>query len=244
MKRALKITFIVISLFVGLVFILFGHKDIPVEELKSIYVQTPSQFVEVEGMQVHYRDEGNLSDTLPLVLIHGTGASLHTFNDWSDAISQDKRVIRMDLPAFGLTGPFPDREYSIAHYANFIHQFLSELEVKSCILGGNSLGGQIAWNYTLAHPETVEKLVLIDAAGYPKKSTSEPIAFRIAKVPILNKALTYITPRFVIQSSIENVYAEPEKIADGIIDRYFELSLREGNRQAFIDRMQLDYDSS
>ena len=244
MRKALRFSAIGIVALIVVVTLLFGHKDIPVEELKRQYAQVPSQFMEIEGMQVHYRDEGNPQDSLPLVLIHGTGASLHTFNDWTQALIKDRRVIRMDLPAFGLTGPFRDRDYSIEHYVAFLNKFLSKLNIESCILGGNSLGGQIAWNYTAEHPNQVHKLVLIDAAGYPKKSTSEPIAFRIAKIPVLNKALTYITPRFVIQSSIENVYAYPEKIKKGVIQRYFDLSLREGNRQAFIDRMQLDYDSS
>ncbi len=244
MSRTLKISISLLIGFIVLICILFGHKDISVEELKDHYGASPSQYLEIEGMSVHYRDEGNPNDSLPLVLIYGTGASLHTWNDWINELIKERRVIRMDLPAFGLTGPFPNRDYSISHYVTFLDQFLKKLQIENCILGGNSLGGQIAWNYTVEYPKRVEKLILIDAAGYPKNSSSEPLAFTVAKIPILNKGLTFITPRFVIESSIENVYANPEIIESVLIDRYFELSLREGNRQAFIDRMQLDYDSS
>ncbi len=212
--------------------------------LKAKYAQMPSAFVAIDGMNVHYRAEGNALDSLPIVLIHGTGSSLHTFDDWAASLKKNKRVLRMDLPAYGLTGPFPDRNYSIEHYVSFIEEFLETQGIKRCILGGNSLGGLIAWRFTLHRPEMVDKLILIDAAGYPKNSTSEPIAFTIAKIPVLNKILTFITPRFVVKSSVENVYADKSKISEALVDRYFDLTLRAGNREAFGDRMKVTYDSS
>ena len=150
----------------------------------------------------------------------------------------------MDLPGFGLTGPFPDRNYSMDRYVDFVEGFLSARGIEHCILAGNSLGGQIAWNYTLRHPGRVAKLILIDAAGYPLKSTSVPIAFRIARTPVLNKILGFITPRFVVESSVLNVYADKSKVTDALVDRYFELSLRAGNRQALTDRLKMPSDTS
>ena len=244
MKKVIRFLIYVCIGLVLLISLFFGHRDRSVEELKDKYAQAPSAFMEVGGMSVHYRDEGNPRDTLPIVLLHGTGASLHTFDAWAHALKEDSRVIRMDLPGFGLTGPFPDRRYSIDHYVNFIASFLAKRGVQQCVLAGNSLGGQIAWNFALTHPEAVRKLVLIDAAGYPTKSTSVPIAFRIARIPGLSKVLTFITPRFVVESSVENVYADKHKISEALVDRYFELSLRPGNRQALVDRMQMAYDTS
>ena len=195
-------------------------------------------------MNVHYRDEGNPLDTLPLVLIHGTGSSLHTYDAWTEALKSNRRVIRMDLPAFGLTGPFPNRDYSIEHYVAFVEQFLENRNIPRCILAGNSLGGQIAWAYTLAHSNRVAQLVLIDAAGYPLNSKSVPIAFTLARKPVLNKLLTFITPRFMAKASVENVYADKSKVTKTLVDRYFELTLRKGNRQALVDRMTAVYDTS
>ena len=90
----------------------------------------------------------------------------------------------------------------------------------------------------------VEKLILIDATGYPNKSKSEPIAFKIAKMPFLNKILTFVTPRFIVESSVQNVYADQSKISEELIDRYFDLTLRSGNRQAFVDRFKVINDTS
>ncbi|SOE23004.1 Pimeloyl-ACP methyl ester carboxylesterase [Spirosomataceae bacterium TFI 002] len=244
MKKISKILLILILVAIAFVFIFFGKSDLDLDYLKSKYATSPSQFVEIEGMNVHFRDEGVMQDSLPIVLIHGTGASLHTFEAWTKELKKTRRVLRMDLPAFGLTGPFQNTDYSIDHYVDFIQKFLTANGVEKCVLGGNSLGGNIAWQFTLEHPERVEKLILIDAAGYPFQSTSVPLAFRMGKIPIINKVFTYITPRSVIQRSVENVYSDKSKVTETLVDQYFELTLRAGNRQAFVDRMSMEKDVS
>ncbi len=238
------ISFFCIVVFLFFIFILYGYRDIPVDELKEKYAPSPSAFIMVDDMNVHYRDEGSIIDTLPIVLIHGTSSSLHTFDKWADNLKIKKRIVRMDLPGFGLTGPFPNRDYSIDNYVIFIEHFLSLKGIKKCILAGNSLGGQIAWQFTVKNPEMVDKLILIDAAGYPLESKSIPIAFRFARIPVLNKLLIFITPRFMVRSSVEDVYADKTKVSESLVDRYFELTLREGNRQALVDRMMLWMDTS
>ncbi len=240
----LKIILILSTLFILGLILCFGHRDIPLEELKAKYTNTSSSFISIEGMDVHYRDEGDQSDTIPIVLIHGTAASLHTFDAWTSSLKNSNRVIRMDLPAYGLTGPFPDGNYSIAHYTAFLKEFLASLEIKKCVLAGNSLGGEIAWQFAFEQPDMVTKLILIDAAGNPKSSKSVPIAFKLAKIPIINKLLTFITPRFLVKASVENVFFDKSKVTDGLVDRYFELTLRKGNRQAFIERFEISVDSN
>jgi pimeloyl-ACP methyl ester carboxylesterase len=148
----------------------------------------------------------------------------------------------MDLPGYGLTGPFPDRDYSIDSYVDFMQQFLSAIGVETCMLGGNSLGGNIAWNFAAKYPAKVDQLILINAAGYPYKSESRPIAFKLAEVPVIKHLFTLITPRFVVKKSVENVYANTDKITEALVDRYYELTLREGNRQAFVDRFSIEKD--
>lgn len=242
--KLLKIVLLIIGLCVILIVAFYGHKDIPLSDLKLKYAPPPSSFITVDGMDVHYRDEGSIADSVPVVLIHGTSSSLQTFDDWAAILKSKKRVIRMDIPAFGLTGPFPDRNYSIDNYVLFIEHFLSAIGVNSCILGGNSLGGEIAWQVAFKNPRLVDKLVLINAAGYPVGGDkSEPIAFTIARLPILNKILTYITPRSIVREGMENVYVDKSKIIEVLVDRYFELTLREGNRQALVDRMTLKTDT-
>lgn len=215
----------------------FWENDIPLDTLKTKYASQSSAFVEVMKMNVHYRDEGIKNDSVPLILIHGTGASLHTWEDCVNSLKDSFRIITLDLPAYGLTGPNPDRVYSQEFYVKFIHEFLTSIQVDKCIIGGNSLGGAIAWNYAHQYPEKVEKLILIDAAGYPMVSESKPIAFTLAQIPVLKHLLNYITPKFLAEKSVLNVYEDTSKVTDVLVDRYYELFLREGNRQAFVDRM-------
>lgn len=215
------------------------RNDLPLSELKQKYANSESEFVEIDGMQVHYRDEGNSLDSIPLVLIHGTGASLHTWEGWIKALKANHRIITFDLPAYGLTGPNPTGDYSQDYYVSFVDRLLTKLSVKKCVLGGNSLGGSITWAYALAHPERVQKMILVDAGGYPMTSKSVPIAFQVAKIPVLSNLFKYVTPRSVIEKSVHNVYVHDERITDELIDRYYDLALREGNRKAFIDRMKI-----
>ena len=235
--KALKYLFIfILTLIVGMS-ALYWKSDIPLETLKEKYANSDSKFIKVDGMSVHYRIEGLAQDSIPLVLLHGTGASLHTWDGWVNALKTERKIIRLDLPAYGLTGPNPTSDYSQEYYAGFINEFLSKLGVKQCIIAGNSLGGSIAWNFAVKYPEKVSKMILVDAGGYAIKSKSVPIAFQVAGLPVIKNLFKYVTPRSIVQKSIENVYSDKSKVTEVLVDRYFELSLREGNRQAFIDRM-------
>ena len=111
-------------------------------------------------------------------------------------------------------------------------------------MAGNSLGGNIAWNFTTKYPNKVDRLILIDASGYPYKSKSSPLAFKLAKIPIINSIFTFITPRFIAAASVKNVYADQTKINEQLINRYFDLTLRTGNRQAFVDKLTTKQSSS
>ncbi|CAN1567463.1 MhpC Predicted hydrolases or acyltransferases (alpha/beta hydrolase superfamily) [Spirosomataceae bacterium] len=233
------IKILLFTLFVGFLalIIIFWKNDLSLNYLKTKYANQESEFMPIHGIQVHFRDQGLVTDSLPLVLIHGTGASLHTWEPWVSELKDSKRIITFDLPAYGLTGPNANHDYSQKAYVDLLDSLLIKLKINRCILGGNSLGGSVSWNYAIEHAAKIQKLILIDAGGYPLNSTSVPIAFKLAKVPILNNLLEKITPRSMVESSIKNVYFDPTKVSKELIDRYYELTLREGNRTAFRERL-------
>ena len=231
------------GVFIVLIISFFGYQDIPLNQLKKKYSDSNSFFVRIGEMDIHYRDQGDKKDSIPIVLIHGTASSLHTYDNWVSKLAINHRVIRMDLPGYGLTGPFPNRDYSFDNYVAFLKVFLEKIGIKSCILAGNSLGGNIAWRFTTEYSEMVDKLILIDAAGYPMKSKSIPLAFKIAQIPVIQDIFTFISPKFIAKASVKNVYKDKTKVNKKLVDRYFELTLREGNRQAFIDRFKVKYDT-
>jgi len=242
--KIIKIILLGVGFLMIIIVAFFGYRDIPLEDLKAKYATSPSAFISVDGMEIHYRDEGEQTDSIPIVLLHGIGASLHTFNDWTKELIVDHRVVRVDLPAYGLTGPFPHRNYSMENYVIFLKHFLKAKGIKKCVLGGNSLGGCIAWNFSTKYPDMVDSLILIGATGYPFKSKSVPIAFKLAQVPYINNFFTFITPRFLVKASVENVYTDKTNVSTEVVDRYFELSLRKGNRQAFMDKFKNRLDTS
>lgn len=235
MNKVLKfIGYSVVTILVvlSLLIIVIGEKDIPREQLKSKYAQSPSKFIPVMGMQVHYRDEGNKEDTTPLLFIHGTSSSLNTWDSLVKLMPNHKRIIRLDMPAFGLTGPNPENEYSYQYYSQFLYAFLNELNIKQCIVAGNSLGGGIAWHFALAYPKQVHQLILIDASGYPKLNEKGSLGFTLARIPILNNLLLFVTPKPLVKKSVEDAFANKTLVSEERITRYHDLLLAEGNRRA------------
>ena len=210
--------------------------DRPVSGLAARWAEPPSQFIDIAGFRAHVRDEGPRDDPMPIVLLHGTSDSLHTWGGWTGELARERRVIRVDLPGFGLTGRAADGDYRVERYVQFVGALLDALDVRQCVLGGNSFGGWVAWETALALPDRVRALVLVDSAGYPLESQSVPIGFRIARVPVLSRVMRSILPRGVIESSVRNTYGDPSRVTEELVDRYYELTLREGNRAALAAR--------
>ncbi len=207
-----------------------------VAELAGRWAPPPSQFVDVAGLKVHVRDEGPRDDPSPIVLLHGTGSSLHAWEGWAAALRDKRRVIRFDLPGFGLTGPTPDRVYGVDHDIRLTVAILDRLGVARCVLGGNSLGGAVAWRAALAHPARVDKLILVDSGGYPAHPTSMPIGFWLLRVPGISWLLQHTLPRSLVVQGLRNVFGDPGRVTQEMIERSVELTQRAGNRRALVDR--------
>ena len=235
MKKFLKFLGYFLLTLIALVIIFLAvlfEKDIPVEKLKPKYTNSASHFMPLLGMQVHYRDEGNPNDSVPLILLHGMSSSLNTWDSVVLFMKDKKRLISIDLPAFGLTGPNPANEYSFAYYNRFLDSFLLQLNIKQCMIAGNSLGGAIAWEYTAANPQKVAKLVLIDAAGYPNLNAKGSLGFKIASTPVINNLLLYITPKSLVRKSLEGIYFDKNRVTDAQVERFHDVAISEGNRKA------------
>jgi len=212
--------------------------DQPVAALKEQWAPAPSKFIDINGLSVHLRDEGLEDDPVPVMLIHGTSSSLHTWEPWVKALKKDRRVITMDLPGFGLTGPNADGDYSNAMYTRFILALMDKLHLSRVVLGGNSLGGEIAWNVAVAAPQRIEKLILVDAAGYPFTPKSIPLGFQIARMPIMSWFMDHTLPRSMMEQSVKNVFGNPDKVTPELVDRYVAMTRRAGNRAALRQRIK------
>ena len=238
MKKTVGILIVLVVVLVGTGLALNWEPDRSVADLSARWAAAPSTFVDVMGMQVHLRDQGPQDDPTPIVLLHGTSASLHTWEGWVNELKGSRRVITFDLPGFGLTGPFPDGDYHMEHYVAFVTGLLDKLGVNRFVVGGNSLGGAVAWNVALAQPTRVERLILVDAGGYPDPDAVMPIGFKLAQIPVLKPVIERLMPRSVVESSLKDAYGNPAKVDQALVDRYFDLALRAGNRGSLVDRFQ------
>lgn len=229
-------------LLVAVVVSAFKAPDRPLESLVPRWAAPPSQFGELSvagrPQLVHWRDEGPREDPLPIVLLHGTSDSLHTWDGWVAELAKTRRVLRMDLIGFGLTGPAVDDDYRIAAYVRFVKAFLDAQGLRRVVLAGNSLGGETAWMTAAAHPQQVAGLVLLDPAGLPFEPDVMPAGFAAARFAPSAWASRFLLPRPVVARSVEQVMGDPRHATAALVDRFFEITLREGNRRALGLRVQ------
>ena len=205
------------------------------EYLRERYTNYASRFIRVHGMEVHYRDEGN---GIPVILLHGIGASLHTWEHYALQFKESFRVISVDLPGFGLTSAQPEHNYSMHALMSFLLSFTEKLKITSFYVVGNSMGGEIATRFTQKFPEKVKKLVVIDPSGsYPYHM--KPFVFRLSENPLGAAIGKYINPSILIDRSLDEIFYENKYLTPDIRQRYKDLSAREICRKAFILRAPL-----
>lgn len=214
--------------------------DIPAKELRAKYANAESEFVDLgDGLTVHLRDEGP-KDAPALILLHGSNASLHTWQQWVDRLGKDYRIIRYDQPGHGLTGPHPKDDYTAAGFVDVVDRVAKNRGLAQFYLGGNSMGGWVTHEYAKAHPEKLLGIILVDAAGAPDAHPkSTPIGFRIARLPGVNRLAQIVTPRSMIETSLKQSVSNTSIVTDAEVDEYWELLRHPGNREATGKRFAL-----
>lgn len=195
------------------------------------------------GQRIHYRDQGK-RDGPVMILLHGSNSSLHTWEPLVRRLGGTYRIVTLDLPGHGLTGGTPDKDYGADGMIAAVDVVAAKLDLDHFILGGNSMGGWVAWRYALARPEHVEALLLLDAAGMPPrkgdKAAPSNIGFRILKYPAGRWLAGQITPRGLIEKSLRGSVEKQGIVDDAMVDRYWELLRFPGNREATSLRATLD----
>jgi len=124
--------------------------------------QSGGKFANVFGARIHYVDVGSGP---VVVLLHGLADDVGVWGSVMPALAAKHRVIALDQVGFGRSDK-PLLDYRAATFVDFLDGFLNELKIDRASLVGNSLGGWIAADFALAHPERIERLVLCNAAGY------------------------------------------------------------------------------
>ncbi len=208
--------------------------DKPRAALEARYLNAAADYQEVAGLRLHVRDSGPRGAPA-LLLLHGFGASLHTWEPWAERLSTRYRVIRFDLPGFGLTGPDPTGDYSDRRSLQVLSALMDRLGVERASLVGNSLGGRIAWSFAAQNPGRVDRLVLISPDGFASPGFEYG---KTPKVPAMLRLLPHVLPRPLLRMSLAPAYGDPKALADETVTRYRDLMLAPGVRRAIIARTE------
>jgi pimeloyl-ACP methyl ester carboxylesterase len=209
--------------------------DLSQSELVAKYAKWPSQFIEVNGLKIHYRDTGERTAE-PLVLLHGFGSSLQTWDDWSKVLEQSHRVVRLDLAGFGLTGQAPGHDYSDQADVQRIVDFLNALGIERCILIGHSMGGRIAWNFASQYPNRVRALILMAPDGFPLPG--QRVGERPYDVGSIADLIKFVMPKFLVRKSLEPAFFDARSVSEELLDRYYDLLRAPTVRESILQRMR------
>ncbi|HJW39657.1 MAG TPA: alpha/beta hydrolase [Rhizomicrobium sp.] len=240
---------VAVAAVLGIGFYLLSAPDIPRATLEAKYATPPSQFVDVAytstlpnaaassaPARAHYRIRG-AADAPTILLLHGSNASLFTWEPWSNTLSDHFRVVSVDLPGHGLTGATPNHDYTQAGMANFVLAFADKLGLKTFALGGNSMGGGVAARFAEEHPDRVSALILVDAGGMPsKQGDSPPIAFRLLRMTWLRPVLNHLDPTPLVREGLGDAIVRKQILTPAMIKQYADFARMAGARQATAER--------
>lgn len=208
------------------------YRDIPAAVLEAKYAGPASQFINIDGARIHYRDEG---DGPAVLLLHANFSNLIGWDPWVDALKDGYRVVRLDFTSHGLTGPDPSGDYSQERTVELLEKFVDAMGLQRFSVAGTSMGGTMAIKYTHKYPERIDSLILLSPGSLEgKRQKSGPRS----EVPDYAYLLTYIMPRALPEYMLRSGFGDPSKLSEQQIDRWYEMWMREGQRKAQLDRLQ------
>jgi len=229
---------LIVLLAVGAFFVL-KRDDIPYATLASKYENSASRYVDLPGgIHMHYRDQGAVETpgappTPTVLLIHGFSASLQTWEAWVPKLGAQYRVVSIDLPGHGLTQAPAGYQASIEGFRDVVYAFTQAEHLSRFAIVGNSMGGNVAWEYALAHPEQLDALILVDAAGWPHQNegalNTSPM-MKLLRNPTLGPIMMNLDNTQLFREGLRAAFADPSKADEAMVTRYVEMARAPGHR--------------
>ncbi len=220
-----------VALSIALAVALWVYRDIPAIELEAKYAGPASRFINIDGVRIHFRDEG---EGPAVLLLHANFANLIGWDPWVEALQDAYRVVRLDMTSHGLTGPDPTGDYTTKRTLEIVEKFADAMQLDRFSIGGTSMGGTVAIHYAHQHPERIETLILLSPGSLEGK---ERKSGRRGEVPKAAYVLKYIMPRALPAFMLRSGFGDDSKLTDVLIDRWYDMWRREGNREAQLDRL-------
>ena len=239
-KKILK--FSSLSLLILLIIVIYNsiYLDIPKNEIISKHANESSKFLELsDGSLIHLRDEGNKKGKV-ILLIHGFNGSLFNYEPMVPFLTDEYRVISLDLPAHGLTGAVKSDLYSHEGFEKVISEVVKLLGINKFYFVGHSMGGMIAWRYALKHLDQLNGLIIIGSPFIANEEeykdfqsvNAPPAAFEIIESKFFRRALEYVTPRLLVKEGVSQTVYDQSIVTDELVDQFHDIILMEGTRLA------------
>jgi pimeloyl-ACP methyl ester carboxylesterase len=173
------------------------------ESVIARYADAQSRFIDVDGVDVPYMDEGSGP---VLLLVHGTLGDLSDWDAWAAVLSRHYRVLRLDLPAFGLTGPLRSGNYSVDRWLSLVDAFMDRLGAKRFAIAGTSYGGLVAFRYAATRVDRVTGLILANSAGIQTGKGPSEVEKPSAKARKIPDASVFSSPVITADDIEANLY--------------------------------------
>ncbi len=171
----------------------------------------------IDDTRLRIIDTGSGGGT-PVVFIHGIGASMYAWrHQLPQVAAAGYRVVAFDNRGFGFSDK-PAHGYSNADYTRLVVALLDSLGISSAVLVGHSMGGAIAADVALAHPDRVRGMVLISAAGF---GVRWPGVLKIARWPVVGAVATTFRGRWITGRLLRSSFVDPRKVTEADVDQYY-----------------------
>jgi pimeloyl-ACP methyl ester carboxylesterase len=208
------------------------YRDVPAAVIEQRYALPNSRWVDIEGVRIHYVDEGSGP---AILLLHAHYSSLRMWTPWAEAMRGTHRVVRLDLPSHGLTRPDPTGDYSVERGVHLIEVFTHRVGLERFALAGASIGATHAIRFAARYPDQVERLILANPGALEGKKATE--RNQQPGTQAMYWVLERITPRFLSESILDSAFADHSKLTPALIDEWHDFWMMEGQRRAEIARV-------
>jgi pimeloyl-ACP methyl ester carboxylesterase len=196
----------------------------------SKYVKLPS------GATARYVERPAFGPAL--VLLHGGSCSLESWDAVADRLQDRARIIALDMPGHGLTGPTPQADYSPRAMTGFLHEFILSLGLDRFAIAGHSMGGHVAWRYALEHPERVSNLALVAPGGLADPTGVPGVGMKFSASEEGRAVMRAAASRERTEMGLRAMFHVQEAVTPDVVDRNWAMASRQGALEATQSRFQ------
>lgn len=188
-------------------------------QIEQQYSDAQSKYVVVDDVRIHYKDQGQ---GRAILLIHGSLGDLSDWDGWTSLLTRKYRVVRLDLPGFGLSGEIANDNYSIDRSLSLIDGLMDSLGIERFAIGGVSYGGPVAFRYAATRVTRVGALIIMNSAGieYGKQAIDPKTGQKDFYANVSGGApLT----REYVERALAKAFNDPTRIRPELIQRKLDL---------------------